>query len=179
MIAYLIVSMGLGHMLPGTPSLPALIYERRNNYIEALRAVDTSLKAQVDAAVDDAPPDCSPIVEFLQPLIEFQMEMGMKSVEMLDRMFAALANRTGRVEVALPPSLIAPTMHAADEFERSRYAAIKRGERVAYLYLHENDEIRRHAPRRHDGFTGVSNEQALKLREAGASWRGNDVDKPR
>ncbi len=45
-IAYLIVCMNAGHMLPGVPTMPTLIYEERQEYIKALRAVDESAKVR-------------------------------------------------------------------------------------------------------------------------------------
>jgi len=44
-IAYLVLSMDVGLMLPGTPSLPTLIYENRDAYVEALRDADQSVRA--------------------------------------------------------------------------------------------------------------------------------------
>lgn len=146
------------------------VYERRSNYLEALRAVDKNLNIQIARTTENAEPDCTPMVEFLRLLIETQMETGVDNAQIFSRMLAALASKTGRVEVAVPPSLIAATMQLADEFEDSRQAAIKRGERAAYLYLDRNDEIRRLDPRKHDGATSVSNEQALRLLQAGATW---------
>jgi len=45
-VAYLIVCMDARAMLPGTPSMPSLIYDHREEYIRALRATDESVSGE-------------------------------------------------------------------------------------------------------------------------------------
>lgn len=42
-VAYMILCMDRGFMLPGLPTMPTLIYDHRDEYITALRAVDASV----------------------------------------------------------------------------------------------------------------------------------------
>lgn len=80
-IAYLIVCMNEGRMLPGVPSMPTLIYESRDGYIRALQAVD-ELQRQADAQSGEGAqvePTCTPMVDFLR--------------QMLMRQFAAAIDR--------------------------------------------------------------------------------------
>jgi Fic family protein len=55
-LAYLILCLDLGLMLPGVPTLPALIYERRKEYVKALRAADASMR---DVIAHSGPDDGS------------------------------------------------------------------------------------------------------------------------
>ncbi len=68
-VAYLILcmDMGDGHMLPGVPSMPTLIYDNRDEYLYALRAVDESLRGDRDAL------DMGPIAGFLRRLLSQQL----------------------------------------------------------------------------------------------------------
>ncbi|MEJ7597785.1 MAG: Fic family protein [Kofleriaceae bacterium] len=77
MIAYLIISMALGNMLPGRPSFPELIADRRDEYIETLRKVDRTLRDRLfDQENLDPQADLSAMVAFLSPLVEAQTEAG-------------------------------------------------------------------------------------------------------
>ncbi len=50
-LTYLILCVDLKMMLPGLPTLPSLIYERREQYVKALQAADASLRdLQAEAA---------------------------------------------------------------------------------------------------------------------------------
>ena len=42
-LCYLVLCIDMRMMLPGIPTVPALIYERRKEYVAALRAVDASV----------------------------------------------------------------------------------------------------------------------------------------
>lgn len=66
-VAYLIVCMSERTMLPGEPVMPDLIYDRRNEYIAALRDVDASaLRAPNN-------PDFSPMANFLREILTTQL----------------------------------------------------------------------------------------------------------
>ena len=54
-------------MLPGEPVMPDLIYDRRNEYIAALRDVDAS------ALRDPHNPDFSPMTKFLREILTTQL----------------------------------------------------------------------------------------------------------
>ena len=66
-LAYLIVCMSEGTMLPGEPVMPDLIYSRRDEYIQALRAVDESAKH------DTADPDITSMSTFLRQILTAQL----------------------------------------------------------------------------------------------------------
>jgi len=66
-LAYLIVCMSEGTMLPGTPVMPDLIYDRRDEYVNALRAVDAS------AVVNPQNPDFSEMTTFLREILTTQL----------------------------------------------------------------------------------------------------------
>ena len=53
-LAYLILCMDRGYMLPGVPSMPSLIYDHRDEYIRALQAVDSSVKDDDEKLALDA-----------------------------------------------------------------------------------------------------------------------------
>jgi Fic family protein len=81
MVAYLIICMALGHMLPGIPSIPKLIEMRRDDYLAALRAVDASVKREVKDDEPELEPDITSMVDFLRPLVEAQAEAGVSEGE--------------------------------------------------------------------------------------------------
>ncbi len=64
-LAYLIICMEDGVMLPGRPQVPALIYEHRKQYVSALRAAD--------AAAADSREDFGIMAEFLKDMVMMQM----------------------------------------------------------------------------------------------------------
>jgi Fic family protein len=64
-LAYLIICAEDGAMMPGKPTLPALIYEARHEYVMALRAADAAEAASV--------PDFSVMTEFLKDKLMHQM----------------------------------------------------------------------------------------------------------
>lgn len=55
-LAYLIICLDLGMMVPGVPTLPTLIYDRRQEYVAALKAADASLREAI-AAQETMPED--------------------------------------------------------------------------------------------------------------------------
>jgi Fic family protein len=80
-LAYLIICMDLGGMVPGMPTLPTRIYDRRSEYVGALKAADASLRDAI--AAQDALPedrrdpnpraDLSVMMAYLQDLVTEQM----------------------------------------------------------------------------------------------------------
>ncbi len=79
-LAYLIICMDLKAMVPGVPTLPSLIYDRREEYVRALRATDASLRDAVKAqeAVPeeqrvDPVADLSVMSNYLRDLVLQQM----------------------------------------------------------------------------------------------------------
>jgi len=70
-LAYLIVCMQEGRMLPGVPSMPSLIYEHRDEYIHALRAVDESQRIADARSTEErvVQPDFSPMAGFLRRML--------------------------------------------------------------------------------------------------------------
>lgn len=57
-------------MLPGTPTMPHLIYDRRDDYIAALRAADESVSSAADP---DAVPDVSVMRVLLKDVLTRQL----------------------------------------------------------------------------------------------------------
>jgi Fic family protein len=74
-LAYLILCMDLGLMLPGVPTLPTLIYGRRKDYVKALKAADASLVVTVERSEADGEPraDLSEMTAYLQDLVTEQL----------------------------------------------------------------------------------------------------------
>lgn len=66
-VAYLILCMSEGCMLPGTPVMPDLIYDRRDDYIKALQSVDASALLTPDQ------PDFSTMTMFLRDVVTAQL----------------------------------------------------------------------------------------------------------
>ena len=64
-LSYLVLSAKLGAVLPGTPTLPALIAQNRDRYYKVLEAADM---AQLSGAID-----VGPIEEFLSDLLALQL----------------------------------------------------------------------------------------------------------
>lgn len=63
-------------MLPGVPSMPTLIYDRRDDYITALRAADKSLIG----AAENAEPDFSVMTRFMQEMLTRQLASAIDSL---------------------------------------------------------------------------------------------------
>jgi hypothetical protein len=59
-LSYVVLSAKLGAVLPGTPTLPALIAQDRDRYYKVLEAAD---KAQLSGTID-----VGPVEEFLSDL---------------------------------------------------------------------------------------------------------------
>lgn len=77
-LAYLIICLDLGMMVPGMPTLPTLIYDTRADYVKALKAADASLRAAVAAQQEqeeqqEVRADLSVITTYLQDLVTQQM----------------------------------------------------------------------------------------------------------
>lgn len=64
-LAYVVLSVKLGTILPGTPTLPALIARHRDEYYSVLEAADRSQATGT--------PDVGPIERFLSELLELQL----------------------------------------------------------------------------------------------------------
>lgn len=67
-LSYLIVCIDNGAMLPGTPTMPHFIYERRDDYIEALRAADRSVLSD-----SNAEPDLRAMTDLLRDVLTRQL----------------------------------------------------------------------------------------------------------
>ncbi|WP_428269831.1 Fic family protein [Haliangium sp.] len=65
-LSYLILCMDMEMTLPGVPSMPTLIYEHRDEYVQALRAVDASAR-------DSEVPDLCCMEAFLQDIVTRQL----------------------------------------------------------------------------------------------------------
>lgn len=80
-LTYLIICMDLGMMVPGMPTLPTLIYDKRKEYVEALKAADASLRDAIaaqeklpdDQRQSDPRADLSVMMAYLQDLVTEQM----------------------------------------------------------------------------------------------------------
>jgi Fic family protein len=77
-LAYLIICLDLGMMVPGMPTLPTLIYDRRKEYVKALKAADASLRATLAAPREqeeqpDARANLTEMTGYLQDLVTQQM----------------------------------------------------------------------------------------------------------
>jgi Fic family protein len=65
-VAYLIVCMDAGRILPGDVTMPTLIYDERDAYIKALRDVDASVSA-------DGSFNIKPMADFLRMMLVKQL----------------------------------------------------------------------------------------------------------
>jgi hypothetical protein len=73
--------MDLGMMVPGIPTLPTLIYDKRKEYVKALQSADASLRDAIaaqktladDQRTDDPRADLSVMAAYLQDLVTEQM----------------------------------------------------------------------------------------------------------
>ncbi|MEO8704675.1 MAG: Fic family protein [Kofleriaceae bacterium] len=84
-LAYLIICMDLGMMVPGMPTLPTRIYDKREEYVTALKAADAALReaiaAQERLPVEqqvDPQADLSVMKAYLQDLVTEQMASAIK-----------------------------------------------------------------------------------------------------
>ena len=67
-LCYLILCLDMGMMLPGVPTVPMLILDRREDYIAALRAADASVDD-----VDGGSPDLSMMESFVTDVVTRQL----------------------------------------------------------------------------------------------------------
>ena len=74
-LAYLILCVDLGMMMPGIPTLPTLIEQRRAEYIATLRLVDASQQ-------DNEDPDLAPMADFVKDAVTRQLAA---AIDHLDR----------------------------------------------------------------------------------------------
>jgi len=74
-LCYLIVCIDNGAMLPGQPTMPRLIHERRDEYIAALQAADASVLQDLDTI-----PDVSRMRDLLQDVMTRQMANAINSL---------------------------------------------------------------------------------------------------
>jgi Fic family protein len=79
-IAYLIICMDMGQMIPGIPTLPSLIYVNRDAYVEALRDADRSLREAVVPDSEVAEPELSTMNIYLRELVMRQMASAIQSL---------------------------------------------------------------------------------------------------
>ena len=79
-MAYQIICMQMGAMVPGTPSLPSLVLASRQTYVEALYAVDASARE-----ADGAEPDLTPMSTYLMDLVMRQMASAVNALAKLEK----------------------------------------------------------------------------------------------
>lgn len=76
-LTYLILCLDLKMMLPGLPTLPSLIYERRKEYVTALKAADASLRELKEKATEadrlERRADLSVMTAYIQDLVTQQL----------------------------------------------------------------------------------------------------------
>lgn len=75
-LSYLILCVDMGMMLPGTPSVPTLIYENRADYVKALRVADKGARERGDGA-----PDLSAMAAFVQDVVTRQLAAAVKKLK--------------------------------------------------------------------------------------------------
>ena len=63
----MIICLDLGLMMPGMPTLPTLIYDRRDEYVKALQAAEASLRAGAED------PDLTAMSTYLRDLVTSQL----------------------------------------------------------------------------------------------------------
>ncbi|MFT7620913.1 MAG: hypothetical protein ACI9WU_000073 [Myxococcota bacterium] len=72
-IAYLVLCMDLGSMIPGVPTVPTLIYDRRVEYVTALQAADAGVRATGD-------PDLAHMTAFVTDVVTQQMAQALNAL---------------------------------------------------------------------------------------------------
>ncbi len=78
-LAYLVLCMDLRRMMPGVPTIPALIAERRDGYIDALRDVDARARRFDTQSLQDLLADTSviaPMQSYMHRVVNLQMAFG-------------------------------------------------------------------------------------------------------
>jgi Fic family protein len=72
-LAYLILCLDLGIVPPGRPQFPTVIYNRRNEYVSALRAADASV-------LNGGEPDLDPVRAIIEDAITRQLATAIESL---------------------------------------------------------------------------------------------------
>lgn len=81
-LSYVVLCMDLGRMLPGVPTIPSLISGRRDDYIDALRAVDAAVLSLPDDSLYsllEKPSLLAPMETFMSGVAFPQLAAGLSS----------------------------------------------------------------------------------------------------
>jgi hypothetical protein len=65
-VSYLLLCIDVGAVLPGVPTVPSLIYDRRNEYVQALQAADAGVR-------DKGVPDLASMETYLGEIVTRQL----------------------------------------------------------------------------------------------------------
>lgn len=71
-VAYLIICLDRGYMLPGVPTIPTIIYEHREEYVSVLREMDALAKESIDLG---------PMTTFLKKMLVKQLALVVHDLE--------------------------------------------------------------------------------------------------
>lgn len=71
-VAYLIICLDRGYMLPGVPTIPTIIYENRKEYVSVLREMDALAKESIDLG---------PMTTFLKKMLVKQLALVVHDLE--------------------------------------------------------------------------------------------------
>ena len=72
-LSYLVLCVDAGQTLPGLPQMPTLIYNRRADYVAALKRAD-------ETAIDGSDPDLDPMVALVQDVITLQLAAAIEAL---------------------------------------------------------------------------------------------------
>lgn len=72
-VAYLILCIDVGGVLPGVPTVPSLIYDKRDEYVRALRTADAGVR-------DRGIPDLSHMERYLGDVVTTQLASALKKL---------------------------------------------------------------------------------------------------
>lgn len=81
-LAYLVLCIDNERMLPGVPTIPALIAQRRDGYIDALRAVDERARRLESQSLHDVLSDeasLEPMRAYMRRVVNLQMTFGLSA----------------------------------------------------------------------------------------------------
>ena len=73
-LTYLVLCVDFATMIPGNPTFPSIIYERRNEYVDALRHADAGTRTATGE------PDLGPMCELVRDAITRQMANALASL---------------------------------------------------------------------------------------------------